>query len=68
MFVFTLEYAEEQRGSNVSLVNEKIRLKMVRDLRQITFVTLNRYCLLSKKEPTPVYNGEYPAGWNTKQN
>ena len=28
---------------------------IVRDCRQITFVTLNRFCLLSKKPSTPLF-------------
>ena len=35
-------------------------VKKVRDCQQITFVTLNGFCPLSKKNPTPpVLNGQY---------
>ena len=53
MFVFALEYAEEHLKLVKKLwhnVNEKIRLKIVRDRPQITFVTLYRFCLLSEKK------------------
>ena len=40
----------------------------LRDCQQITFIMLNRFCLLSKT-PTPlVLNGQYQDGWNTNQN
>ena len=36
---------------------------LVKDCRQITFATLNRFCPLSKKNPTPhVLNGQYQDG------
>ena len=39
------------------------------DNRQITLVTLSRFCLLSKKKnPPPVPNGQYQDGKNTHQN
>ena len=37
----------QERSSYLSLVNEKIRLKIVGDPWQITFVTLNKFCLLN---------------------
>ena len=45
----------------------------LRDHQQITFVTLNRFCPLSKPPPfpppqTPVPNGQNQNGWNPKQN
>ena len=41
----------------------------LKDCRQITFVTLNRFCPLSKKNPTPsVFNRQYQDGQNTNQN
>ena len=52
----------------------KLRLRqkngfLIRDSQQITFITLNRFCPLSKKTPTPsVLNRQYQVGWNTKQN
>ena len=43
--------------------------KFVRDCRQITFVTLNRFYPLSKKTLTPsALNGQYEDGENTNQN
>ena len=39
-----------------------------RDCRQITFITLNRFCPLSKKNHPPLLNGQYQDGWNTNQN
>ena len=41
-----------------------------RDCRQLTFVMLNGFCLLSKNRiiPTPVINGQYQNGQNTNQN
>ena len=41
----------------------------VKDCQQITFVTLIRFCLLSKERPTPlVVNEQHQDGRNTKQN
>ena len=41
----------------------------LRDCRQITFVTLYRFCPLSKKNPTPsVFNRQYQDEQNTNQN
>ena len=40
----------------------------LRDCQQITFVTLNRFCSLSKTLPPPVLNRKYQDGWNTNQN
>ena len=37
----------QERSSYFSLVNEKIRLKIVGDRWQITFVTLNKFSLLN---------------------
>ena len=38
-------------------------------VKKITFVTLNRFCPLSKPPPPPrVFNGQNQAGWNPKQN
>ena len=38
-----------------------------RDCRQITSVTLNRFCPLSNS-PAPVLNGQYQNGYNTNLN
>ena len=40
----------------------------IRDCQQITFIMLNRFCLLSKKNPPPVLNRQYQSGYNTNQN
>ena len=38
---------------------------LVRDCQQITFIMLNRLCLLSKNSHSPVLKGQHQAGWNT---
>ena len=41
----------------------KQNTRKLRDCRQITFITLNGFCLLSEKNPTPpVLNGQYQNG------
>ena len=51
-----------------------VQENLVRDFQQITFITLNRFCLLSKPLPTPpptyplVISRQHQAGWNAKQN
>ena len=50
---------------------ETSQKEAIRDHRQITLVTLNGFCLLSKPPPptpTHVLNGNYQVGWNTKLN
>ena len=39
----------------------------LRDCQQITFIMLNRFCLLSRNPHPPVLNGQYQDGWNTNQ-
>ena len=43
-------------------------LQVLRDCRQITFVMLNGFCLLSKEKTSPVPNGQYQDEQNTNQN
>ena len=45
-------------------------LTILGDHREITFVMLNRFCLLSNHPtpPTPILNGQYQDGQNTNQN
>ena len=40
----------------------------LRDCWQITFITLNRFCPLSKKSFPPVLNEQNQDGWNTNKN
>ena len=42
-------------------------MHMVKDHRQITFVTLNGFSPLSKNLQPPVPNGQYQGGCNTKK-
>ena len=37
-------------------------LQVLTDCRQITFFTLNGFCLLSKRKPPPFPNGQYQDG------
>ena len=41
---------------------------IISDCQQITFVTYNRLCPLSKKKPPLVLNGQYQDKWKTNQN
>ena len=43
-------------------------LQVLRDCRQITFVTLNGFWPLSKKTTPLFQNGQYQDGQNTNQN
>ena len=43
---------------------------ILRDQQQITFISLDRFCPLSKNTCTPAVlnNGQYQAEWNSNQN
>ena len=43
-------------------------LKYLSNCQQITFIMLNRFCLLSKPPPPLFLNRQNQDGWNTNQN
>ena len=48
----------ENQLRSSSLINEKIRLKIIRNHQQLTFIMLSRFCAISN--PPHVLTGQYP--------